>query len=420
MQVDANWGLESVSCPSASFCAAVDNMGYVVTYQSGAWTTPLHLDSSSQGGLTAISCVSSTFCVAVSGIGRAVTYNGGSWSSPVGIDGAQPITSISCSSSAFCVAVDQGGDAVSYNGGSWSSPTVVDSSSAALTSVILRVGLRLRGRRQRRQRVHLHRKRDRAAGLDLGPGAVGRRGRGSGAQRGPRGMDELPHRLRLSVAGLRQLGLKLHLDRRRDFPDLHARSVRRGSHDPRPGNSPATPVATARRRPRPRARLLARRPPGRGGSPPPSQGSPSNPGAPTAHPASASGTPAVSQVKVSGSALSLRVTCSGQSGAECVITLTLTVSETIRGGKVIAVSSGRLGTGRKGHKTAVLARSSFVLRVGQARTEHLALSAAGAHLAAALHGIGVRLAITAAGRTISSRTVVLQARTEEGVNRRAH
>jgi hypothetical protein len=72
--VDPN--LESVSCASSSFCAAVDGLGDGITYDGGSWSQPTPI-----APIIAVSCPSASFCVAVgddSGEGLAVTYNGGS------------------------------------------------------------------------------------------------------------------------------------------------------------------------------------------------------------------------------------------------------------------------------------------------------------------------------------------------------
>jgi hypothetical protein len=73
-----------------------------------------------------VSCPSSTFCVAVDGGGDAVTFDGTRWSEPEPIDPSLGLTSVSCSYSSFCVALDDIGDALTYNGQNWSSPRPID------------------------------------------------------------------------------------------------------------------------------------------------------------------------------------------------------------------------------------------------------------------------------------------------------
>ena len=131
-QIDAQSDLESLSCPSASFCAAVGgaSRGYALTYNGSTWTAPKEVDT--EYGLDEVTCVSASFCVALADhlterVDRAyaLTYDGDTWSTPVEIDTESVIQaavhSVSCSSSSFCVAVG-GHDAVIYNGSTWSAP----------------------------------------------------------------------------------------------------------------------------------------------------------------------------------------------------------------------------------------------------------------------------------------------------------
>ena len=126
-------GLSAISCPSASFCAAVDNSGYVVTYNGTSWSAPTSIDPNGFG-LSSVSCPSASFCAAVDSAGNALTYNGTSWSAPTSID-PNGLTSVSCFSASFCAAVDYSGNVVTYNGTSWSAPASIDPNDGGLTSV---------------------------------------------------------------------------------------------------------------------------------------------------------------------------------------------------------------------------------------------------------------------------------------------
>ena len=91
----------------------------------GTWSSRQMIDQGAGGFavvLTSVSCPSASFCVAVDNAGNALTYNGSSWSSPSNIDGSSSINSVSCPSASFCIAVDNAGNALTYNGSSWSSP----------------------------------------------------------------------------------------------------------------------------------------------------------------------------------------------------------------------------------------------------------------------------------------------------------
>lgn len=137
--------LFSLSCATASFCAAVGGeiesrghgevlreyeRGYVVTYNGHSWSTPARIPRQLQLG--SVSCSSRSFCIALGAsfpalgkvVDYALTYNGHSWSSPVHIDTNGELGSVSCTSPSFCVA---GGDTstLTYSGGSWSTPTSI-------------------------------------------------------------------------------------------------------------------------------------------------------------------------------------------------------------------------------------------------------------------------------------------------------
>ena len=117
--VDQGRQLDSVSCSSASFCAAVDADGDALTYNGTRWSTPTNI----RNIMASVSCVSASFCLAV-GNNVASTFNGIRWSA-TGIPKASLLYSVSCSSVSFCLAVDADGNALTYNGTSWSAATNV-------------------------------------------------------------------------------------------------------------------------------------------------------------------------------------------------------------------------------------------------------------------------------------------------------
>ena len=126
-----------ISCPSSSFCMAVDNGGNYSTYStSGGWTTPAQLLASSR--LSGVSCASATFCAALgSGNGTLYTWTGGTWTASSVTLGPQfqYQGTVSCApgSADFCVAVS-GANAAVYSGGSWST-TPIDTTNGDLTGV---------------------------------------------------------------------------------------------------------------------------------------------------------------------------------------------------------------------------------------------------------------------------------------------
>ena len=123
-----------MSCPSATFCAAVDSDG-AVTYNGTSWSALTNIDGGGGvPGLDSVSCPSATFCAAADEKGNALTYNGTSWTVPTKIAGTKipdnagmlkPF-SVSCPSATFCAAVDSNSTALTYNGTSWTAPTKID------------------------------------------------------------------------------------------------------------------------------------------------------------------------------------------------------------------------------------------------------------------------------------------------------
>jgi hypothetical protein len=120
----------SVSCTSASFCAAGGDGGSFQTWNGTAWTS-LAGDAGEAAGL---SCSSPTFCAAVTLKGNAETFNGTSWSASSSVDpGGNGLTSVSCTSSSFCAAADAGGNALTYNGTSWSATGFIGTNGSAVS-----------------------------------------------------------------------------------------------------------------------------------------------------------------------------------------------------------------------------------------------------------------------------------------------
>jgi RHS repeat-associated protein len=120
---DAAGAPEFVSCPSSSFCMAVDGSGNDLTWNGTIWSAATNFDGTNM--VTSVSCRASNFCIAVDDAGNAFTYNG-SWTQPKDIDGTRELTAVSCNSSGFCVAVDNHGNAVIRSGGNWALPQGID------------------------------------------------------------------------------------------------------------------------------------------------------------------------------------------------------------------------------------------------------------------------------------------------------
>ena len=123
--------LLAVSCPTATFCMAIDSDRDCLTYNGHTWSAPTFV--STPAGMVTLSCASKTLCAATDGDGDVFTYNGHTWSAPDNVDGGTYMSGVSCApATTFCVAVagDTGGDGYIYSGGSWSSQIVIDSSAS--------------------------------------------------------------------------------------------------------------------------------------------------------------------------------------------------------------------------------------------------------------------------------------------------
>jgi len=115
--------LHAVSCPTTSFCAAVDREGNAListTPSSGGWMpTPITgqlADPRSVGeSLTGISCPTASFCVAVDNIGEVATSTnptGGPTAWSVATVDTKGLLDVSCPSTSLCVATDEAGNVV--------------------------------------------------------------------------------------------------------------------------------------------------------------------------------------------------------------------------------------------------------------------------------------------------------------------
>ena len=105
--------LYGLSCPSTSFCAAVDDIGNVLTSTNPDGNSPSWMVTQATGpALLSISCASASLCVATDVSGDVVTStnpNGGTWTT-TNVDGAEPIFAVSCPTASFCAAVDDAGN----------------------------------------------------------------------------------------------------------------------------------------------------------------------------------------------------------------------------------------------------------------------------------------------------------------------
>jgi hypothetical protein len=112
----------AISCPTSKFCAAVSESGDVIYDKNGTWSKATSIDRYNPDS---ISCASARFCVAVDGSGDALSDVNGRWSKPATVDIEASLFGVSCPTTTFCVAVDTAGAVLFYNGSRWSSPQTV-------------------------------------------------------------------------------------------------------------------------------------------------------------------------------------------------------------------------------------------------------------------------------------------------------
>lgn len=121
--VDLGPRVVDVSCPSTSFCLAID-AGSSLVYHPSGWS---HRKSVGGSTLRAVSCVSRVYCVAINDAYPkrwAYTYDGSSWSPTADLGQANDITDVTCATESACVAV---GDRFAFNfdGTSWVAHRIV-------------------------------------------------------------------------------------------------------------------------------------------------------------------------------------------------------------------------------------------------------------------------------------------------------
>ncbi len=124
LQIDPIGNLTSISCPTTTFCMAVDASGRTFEYGLSAWESDGSPSVSPLYGPRKLSCPTSTFCAEI-GAFSSVVYSSGAWGAPQTVD-SYTLEAISCASSAFCVAVDDAGDEVTYSDGDWEAPVVIE------------------------------------------------------------------------------------------------------------------------------------------------------------------------------------------------------------------------------------------------------------------------------------------------------
>jgi hypothetical protein len=113
--------------------------------------------------------------------------------------------------------------------------------------------------------------------------------------------------------------------------------------------------------------------------------------------------------RVSGNTASVRITCKGDTS--CKVSLKLTVTETFRGHKLIAVSARKA---KVTHKTVVLGTASATIKAGRTQTVRISLNRTGRKLLAAHHKLTAKLTVAQGHRTVSKQKVTFKAPKHHG------
>ena len=117
--------------------------------------------------------------------------------------------------------------------------------------------------------------------------------------------------------------------------------------------------------------------------------------APPPPPHGGKGTLTAGHLQVSGQSASVRVSCVGAAGAKCAVLLVLGATETVRNGKVIAVSAAK-------HKTVVLGSVQLTLTAGHGATMRVSLNRLGKSLLKRFHTLHTLLVVADNGKAVAA------------------
>lgn len=107
----------ALSCPTPTFCGALDTFGHAYTYRGGHWSGPTRLDDN-ENGAASVSCPTPTFCAAVDGLGNVFRYDGSGWSKQTALKQRNTsLNAVSCATPRLCVALDSANGYLVYRPG---------------------------------------------------------------------------------------------------------------------------------------------------------------------------------------------------------------------------------------------------------------------------------------------------------------
>jgi trimeric autotransporter adhesin len=124
--------------------------------------------------------------------------------------------------------------------------------------------------------------------------------------------------------------------------------------------------------------------------------------------------PAVGHVVTDGTSVTVPLSCSGPAGSSCEVKLSLSVSETVQGSKVLGITARAAGKPKKRKKVVVLGTITTTVLAGHGRTAKLSLNAQGKRLLASHKRLSVRLAVTRvqgkSTKTVATKTLEFQSK----------
>lgn len=118
-------------------------------------------------------------------------------------------------------------------------------------------------------------------------------------------------------------------------------------------------------------------------------------------------TPTIGKSSASGMSASVLVSCAGASGSTCGITVSLYVTETLKVGKVTAVTAKTKAKPKTTKRTVTIGMTTVTLSAGQSKTVSVKLNAAGLALLSKQHHLPAILTVLSGAKTLATQTVNL-------------
>jgi hypothetical protein len=125
-------------------------------------------------------------------------------------------------------------------------------------------------------------------------------------------------------------------------------------------------------------------------------------------------TPAVGHVVTDGTSATVPLSCSGPAGSSCEMKLSLSVTETVQGSKVLGITARAAGKPKRRKKVVVLGTITTTVLVGHSRKAKLSLNAQGKRLLASHKTLSVKLVVTRiqgkSTKTVATKTLKFQSK----------